>query len=50
MSQEEFAKALGVSYSTVNRWKKERTKPNYRALKLIDNYCKIHNIEFDISE
>ena len=50
MSQEEFAKTLGVSYSTVNRWEREKTKPNYRALKLIDHYCRAHNIKFDVSE
>lgn len=50
LSQEEFAEVLGVSYSTVNRWEREKTRPNYRALKLIDRYCKIHNIEFDFSE
>ena len=50
LSQEAFAKELGVSYSTVNRWEKDKTKPNYLALKSIDNFCKIHKISFDISE
>lgn len=50
LSQKDFAKELGVSYSTVNRWEKDKTKPNYHGLKSIDNFCKIHNISFDISE
>ena len=45
-----LVKKLGVSYSTVNRWEKDKTKPNYLALKSIDNFCKIHKISFDISE
>ena len=49
LSQEDFAKELGVSYSSVNRWERERTRPNYHAMKLIDEYCKKHNIDFDIS-
>lgn len=49
LSQEDFAKAIGVSYSTVNRWESGRTSPNYRALKSIDTYCKIHSIEFYIN-
>ena len=40
LSQEAFAKELGVSYSTVNRWEKDKTKPNYRALKSIDAFTK----------
>lgn len=49
LSQEDFAKVLGVSYSTANRWEREHTKPNYHAMKQIDEYCKKHNIDFKIS-
>lgn len=49
LSQEDFAKELGVSYSTINRWEREHTKPNYHALKRIDEYCKQHNIDFNVS-
>lgn len=48
LSQEDFAKELGVSYSTVNRWEREHTKPNYHAMKQIDEYCKKHNIKFKL--
>lgn len=49
LSQEDFAKELGVSYSTINRWEREHTKPNYHAMKRIDEYCKLHNIDFNVS-
>jgi putative transcriptional regulator len=50
MSQEEFAKAVGVSFATVNRWETGKAKPNLKTMKLIDEYCKKRKIEFDISE
>ena len=49
LSQEEFARKLGVSFATVNRWETGRAKPTYRTLRLIDEYCKNHNITFDVS-
>ncbi len=49
LSQEEFARELGVSFATVNRWETGRAKPTYRTLRLIDEYCKNHNITFDVS-
>ena len=50
MSQTAFAKELGVSYTTVNRWEMGRAKPTYKTMKLIDDYCKEKGIEFDIHE
>lgn len=50
MSQTAFAQELGVSYTTVNRWEMGRTKPTYKTMKLIDDYCKEKGIEFDIHE
>lgn len=50
LTQEEFAKKLGVSYTTVNRWETGKAKPNLKTMKLIDAYCKEHNINFDVSE
>ena len=49
LSQEEFARELCVSFATVNRWETGRAKPTYRTLRLIDEYCKNHNITFDVS-
>ena len=48
LSQEAFAKELGVSFATVNRWESGKTKPTYKTMKLIDDFCKSHNIDFDI--
>ena len=50
LTQEEFAKQIGVSFTTVNRWETGKAKPNLKAMKRIDEYCKQHQIDFDISE
>lgn len=50
MSQTAFSKELGVSYTTVNRWEMEKSIPNYKAMKIIDAYCKNNGIEYDISK
>lgn len=49
LSQEDFAKQLGVSHSTVNRWEKGKTLPNFKTMKRIDNFCKENTINFDIT-
>lgn len=50
LSQEAFAQILGVSFTTVNRWETGKSKPSYKTMKLIDDYCKANNINFDISK
>lgn len=50
LTQEDFAKKIGVSFATVNRWETGKAKPNLKTMKLIDDYCKSNNIDFDISE
>ena len=50
LSQEAFAKELGVSFATVNRWESGKTKPTYKTMKLIDDYCRSNGIDFDISK
>lgn len=47
LSQEAFAKELGVSFATVNRWETGRYKPNYRAKKLFHDFCADHGIDFE---
>ena len=49
MSQTEFAKALGVSYSTVNRWETGKTLPAYKAMKNIEFFCLEHGVDFSNS-
>lgn len=48
LSQEAFAKELGIAFSTVNRWETGKAKPNYITMKLIDDFCKKKGIDFDI--
>ena len=50
LSQEAFAKELGVSFATVNRWESGKSKPTYKTMKLIDDYCRSNNIDFDVTK
>lgn len=49
LSQEALAKELGISFATVNRWESGKTKPTYKTMKLLDDYCKKNGVPFDIS-
>ena len=40
MSQQAFANELGVSFSTVNRWEKDKAIPNYQTMKRLVAYCR----------
>lgn len=48
LSQEAFAKELGVSFATVNRWETGKTQPTYKALRTIKEYCEKNNVKFTI--
>lgn len=48
LSQEAFAKEWGVSFATVNSWESGKTKLTYKTMKLIDDFCKQHSIDFDV--
>ena len=50
LTQEEFAKEVEVSFATVNRWETGKSKPTIKAMKLIDEYCKKNDIDFNIAE
>ena len=50
LTQEDFAKEIGVSFATVNILETGKAKPNLKTMKLIDDYCKKNKIDFDISE
>lgn len=50
MSQQDFAKALGVSFTTVNRWENNKARPRYEAMKAIDAFCQERGIDFDIKK
>ena len=47
LSQEEFAKCLGVSFATVNRWEKGHHEPTYAAKRKILTLCKMQTISLD---
>jgi len=49
LSQEAFAKELGVSFTTVNRWESGKCRPSYKTLRQISDYCRKNNIAFDPS-
>ena len=39
MNQTEFGNALGVSFTTVNRWENGKARPNIKAMKALKQYC-----------
>lgn len=47
LSQEMLGRELNVSFATINRWEKGRTKPSKRYVVLFDEYCRSKNIFFD---
>ena len=50
LSQEAFAKELGISFTTVNRWETGKSVPTYKMLKCIDDFCKRNGIDINISD
>lgn len=47
ISQEDLARALNVSYATINRWENSKTRPIKMAQAAFNSFCEIHNISFD---
>ena len=47
MTQTDFANALKVSYTTVNRWETGHARPNLSKMKEIKQFC--YNNEIDYS-
>ncbi|MEY8279886.1 helix-turn-helix domain-containing protein [Oscillospiraceae bacterium 52-8] len=45
MSQEHLARALHVSFATVNRWENGKTRPNQLTETVFYDFCKQHGIE-----
>ncbi|WP_312458330.1 helix-turn-helix transcriptional regulator [Proteiniclasticum sp.] len=44
MTQTEFADAVHVSFSTVNRWENNKVVPNRMARALIMDYCEKNGV------
>jgi transcriptional regulator with XRE-family HTH domain len=45
LSQEQLARELNVSFSTLNRWENGKTSPSKLAKEKIVNYCVEHGID-----
>ena len=50
LSQSDFAKEVGVSFSAVNRWENGKSVPKISKLKLIKAFCAEHDIPFDVDD
>ncbi len=45
MNQEDFAKELGTTVLSINRWENDKTQPNKLAIKQLFEFYKKHNID-----
>ena len=50
LNQQEFADALGVGLTTVNRWEGGKSLPNLSAMKKLKQYCENNHIPFEAVE
>ena len=51
ISQEQLARELNVSFSTVNRWENGRSRPSPMAKELFFSFCKRENVDiFEIKD
>lgn len=44
ITQEELAKQIGVSFTTINRWEAGKTEPRLIELKKFENFCNANKI------
>jgi DNA-binding transcriptional regulator YiaG len=47
MSQEDLARAINVSYASINRWENGKNRPNKLALSVFVAFCKQQGIDID---
>lgn len=47
LSQADFAKKLGVAFSTVNEWENGVRHPNYIMQRKFAAFCESNNIKFE---
>jgi len=50
LTQNEFAKALNVSFSTVNRWEKGKARPNISTMKEVKKFCEGKEVDYSSVE
>lgn len=48
MSQEDLARALYISFATVNRWENGKTRPNRLTENVFFDFNKQHDVESEI--
>ena len=49
MSQEDLARALNVSFATINRWENSKNKPVRMAQEAFRAFCEKNNVSFEDS-
>lgn len=47
LSQEQLARELSISFSTINRWENGKSHPSQMAKELFYNFCKSKSIDID---
>lgn len=47
LSQEEMAKKLGVSFTTVNRWENGHHEPTFKERRKLRELCKKYQVDFE---
>lgn len=45
LTQQEFARAVGVSYLTVSRWEREHRKPQARSIGKLIIWCRNNGVD-----
>ncbi len=50
LSQEQLARELSISFSTVNRWENGKSKPSPMAKELFFSFCMSKNINLNCME
>ena len=50
LTQQDFAKKIGVAFSTVNRWESGRAKPSLKAMKSINAFFLENSIPYETLE
>jgi len=48
ITQEQFARDIGVSFSTLNRWERGHRSPSPLAMQTIKTYCKEKSVSDDL--
>lgn len=50
LNQAEFAKAIGVSFTTLNRWENGKAMPNIKAMKPLKQFCIKYGYKYELLE